>query len=164
MVQARLPMKQALRWSVACRILSALGINTCGRYEKKAGVGRGRNWSVIWPKDILPRPLGSYGVKMALQSSLELVQDGHNLHIHINQLLDEGHTEKEQDLGKECSLQLRQCLKRLAYEGSLPTVLQVQVFTEGECVRHISVCPNYLNQNKRENFFQILQRDTIHRP
>lgn len=52
MVQAGLPREQAVRWSTAFLILSsASGINTGGS-EKEEGIGKGRNQSVIEPKDL----------------------------------------------------------------------------------------------------------------
>ena len=67
MVQAGLPRKQAVRWSSAFLILSsAFGINTGGS-EKEARLGKGRNQSVIQPKDLLTQnPWG------ALEDSLKM--------------------------------------------------------------------------------------------
>lgn len=67
MVQAGLPRKQAVRWSSAFLILSsAFGINTGGS-EKEARLGKGRNQSVIQPKDLLTQ--NHWG---ALEDSLKM--------------------------------------------------------------------------------------------
>lgn len=50
-------------------------VNICGKQRKEAGEGRGRSWTVMQAWQVLANPTGSFGAKMAGQSSLAL---GHN--------------------------------------------------------------------------------------
>lgn len=96
MEQAGLPRKQALRWSLAFRILrNALGINTCGREEKEAGAGRGRNQSVIWPKDIFAQShWGALEQKGPFKIVSNWSKTAKPLHFHISQVWAVGHKQE----------------------------------------------------------------------
>lgn len=117
---------------------------------------------MIWPKDILSK--GHQGA-IELKWSFSIVSNwckmAKPLHFHINQLMDEGHTEKWQDHGKGSSLQLRQSWKRLAFEGSLPRVLHYK----SSLKQYVHTTSTTINSTeiKEKTFFQLLQRETTHR-
>lgn len=79
---------------------------------------------------------------MALQSSLEVDQDGQNFTLPCQSVMVCGEDRGGARPWERHSLQNRQSLKRLAAEGTLPTVLSVlgtQVFHGKENVWLISV-------------------------
>lgn len=115
---------------------------------------------MIWPKDILSKGhQGAIELKWPFSIVSNWSKMAKPLHFHINQLMDEGHTEKGQDRGKGSSLQLRQSLKRLAFEGSLPRVLHYK----SSLKQNVRTTSATINSTEIKNFFQLLQRETTHR-
>lgn len=65
----------------------SLGINSCGRVRREAGLGRGGSWVEMQPEDGLGQLHESSEAKMAHHSCLELAKVANHLYPRLNQAL-----------------------------------------------------------------------------